>query len=609
MPIAASEPNSKGAGSSDAYLGVTGSLKGKAWRPRLTDDRLALTLAQRLGVDEIIGRVLAGRGVTLEEASDFLKPSLRALMPDPSTIMDMDNGAKRFARALTEGESVAVFGDYDVDGATSSALLARFARLLGQELTFYIPDREKEGYGPNAPALEKLKEQGADLVITVDCGTLSFEPLARADEIGLDIIVIDHHQAHETLPKAAAVINPNRLDDESDLGALAAVGVAFFLCVATQRELRQSGWFERTGRALPDLMSLLDIVALGTVCDVVPLKGLNRAFVTQGLKVMGTRQNPGITALADVARMNEAPGVYHAGFLIGPRINAGGRVGRSDLGARILSTDDTQEAAGIAYELDRLNQERRDIEAAVLVGAEAKALKEVEANDPSALVIAGEGWHPGVIGIVASRIKEKFERPTFILALGEDGEAKGSGRSITGVDLGAATAAAMEKGLLVNGGGHKMAAGLTIENNKVDEFRTFLVEALAAEVEGAKAMGGLKIDGALSVRGATRELCETIQAAGPFGAGHGEPIFVLTDASIERAVIVGENHIQLHLGGADGARLKAIAFRALDNPLGQALLNAGGRRFNLAGRLKLDNFRGAKGVQFQVEDGVLTTSI
>lgn len=585
------------------FLNVSQSLLQKPWRPRLGDDRLALTLSQRLGVPEIVGRVLAGRNVTLEEADDFLEPSLRRLLPDPSTITDMDKAARRFADAITTDEKIAVFGDYDVDGATSSALLARFTRALGRELEIYIPDREKEGYGPNIPALEKLKEGGASLVITVDCGTLSFAPLERAREIDLDIIVVDHHQAPQDLPPTAALINPNRLDDDSDLGTLAAVGVAFCLCVAAQRALRDDGWFEAGGRSAPDLMNWLDIVALGTVCDVVPLKGLNRAFVTQGLKVMAKRGNPGITALADVARMDDAPGVYHAGFLIGPRINAGGRVGRSDLGARILSTDDPVEAAGIAYELDRLNKERRDIEAEVLGQAQLVAERMMQERSRAALVVEGKGWHPGVIGIVASRLKEKFGRPVFVIAILPDGTAKGSGRSISGVDIGAVTATAMDQGLLLNGGGHKMAAGLTIETSKIDTFRTLFEETLEAEVETARLQGGLRIDGALSLKGASRDLAETILSAGPFGAGHSEPIFVLADASIVKADIVGDAHIRVILGGSDGARLKAIAFRVVETPLGDALLRSEGRTLHLAGKLKLDNWRGAKGVQFQIEDG------
>jgi single-stranded-DNA-specific exonuclease len=586
------------------FLGVANSLRDKPWRARLGDDRLALTLSQRLGVPEIVGRVLAGRDVSLEEADDFLAPSLRRLMPDPSTIMDMDKAARRLADAIVSGEKVAIFGDYDVDGATSSALLVRFGRALGAEFEIYIPDREKEGYGPNTPAFEALHAGGAKLVITVDCGTLSFGPLERAREIGLDVIVVDHHQAPQDLPPTVALINPNRLDDTSGLGTLAAVGVAFCLCVATQRVLRDDGWFESEGRAAPDLMNWLDIVALGTVCDVVPLKGLNRAFVTQGLKVMARRTNPGITALGDVARMDEAPGVYHAGFLIGPRINAGGRVGRSDLGARILSTDDTVEAAGIAYELDRLNTERRDIEAQVLGQAELAAERMLQERDRAALVIDGEGWHPGVIGIVASRIKEKFSRPVFILARTGDGKAKGSGRSITGVDIGAVTARAMAEGLLINGGGHKMAAGLTLEEGAIEGFRTLFEEALAKEVEAARIHGGLKIDGALSVKGASRDLAETLLSAGPYGAGHSEPVFVLPDIQVVRADIVGEAHIRVILGGNEGARLKSIAFRVVDSPLGNALLRSEGRALHLAGKLKLDNWRGARGVQFQIEDGV-----
>jgi single-stranded-DNA-specific exonuclease len=585
------------------FLGVESSLKGKAWRARLKDDRLALTLSQRLGVPEIIGRVMAGRNVLLEDADDFLTPSLKRLMPDPSSITDMDKAAHRLADAIVLNQNVSVFGDYDVDGATSSALLIRFMRGLGCEPGLYIPDREREGYGPNGPAMERLRKEGADLVLTVDCGTLSYEPLAHAAGLGLDVIVVDHHQAGQKLPQTAALINPNRLDDESDLGTLAAVGVAFLLCVATQRVLRDKNWFEETGQSMPDLMSFLDIVALGTVCDVVPLKGLNRAFVTQGLKVMAMRMNPGITALADVARMNEAPGVYHAGFLIGPRINAGGRVGRSDLGARILSTDDPSEAAGIAYELDRLNQERRDIEASVLGEAELAAERSVKEGDPSCLVVSGKGWHPGVIGIVASRLKERFGRPTFVLAIRDDGSVKGSGRSITGVDLGAATAGALEAGLLVNGGGHKMAAGVTLERKNIEGFAEFLDSKLKEDVALAMTRGGIKIDGALSVRGATRDLAETLLAAGPYGAGHPEPVFVLSDVSIIKADLVGDAHVRLILGGPDGARLKAIAFRVLDSPLGEALLSADGRSLHLAGKLKLDNWRGSKGVQFQVEDG------
>lgn len=585
------------------FLNVSQSLLQKPWRPRLGDDRLALTLSQRLGVPEIVGRVLAGRNVSLEEADDFLEPSLRRLMPDPSTITDMDKAARRFADAITNDEKIAVFGDYDVDGATSSALLARFTRALGRELEIYIPDREKEGYGPNIPALEKLKDGGASLVITVDCGTLSFAPLERAREIDLDVIVVDHHQAPQDLPPTAALINPNRLDDDSGLGTLAAVGVAFCLCVAAQRVLRDDGWFETDGRSAPDLMNWLDIVALGTVCDVVPLKGLNRAFVTQGLKVMAKRGNPGITALADVARMDDAPGVYHAGFLIGPRINAGGRVGRSDLGARILSTDDPVEAAGIAYELDRLNKERRDIEAEVLGQAQLVAERMMQERSRAALVVEGKGWHPGVIGIVASRLKEKFGRPVFVIAILPDGTSKGSGRSISGVDIGAVTASAMDQGLLLNGGGHKMAAGLTIETSKIDAFRTLFEATLEAEVEAARLHGGLRIDGALSLKGASRDLAETILSAGPFGAGHSEPIFVLADASIIKADVVGDAHIRVILGGSDGARLKAIAFRVVETPLGDALLRSEGRTLHLAGKLKLDNWRGAKGVQFQIEDG------
>ncbi|RME67999.1 MAG: single-stranded-DNA-specific exonuclease RecJ, partial [Alphaproteobacteria bacterium] len=481
-------------GRREPLLGVARSLLGQGWYARTAPAHLAEALAQRLGVPEIVGRVLAARGVGLDEAEAFLEPSLRLAMPDPSVLAGMDEAAARLAAAVRGGEDVVIFGDYDVDGATSAALLIRFLRAAGGRARHYIPDRLREGYGPNAAALQRLAAEGAGLVVTVDCGIQSFEALAAAGAAGLDVIVVDHHRALPELPPAVAVVNPNRLDDASGLGHLAAVGVAFMLAVAANRALRSAGHYGAARRE-PDLLGLLDLVALGTVCDVVPLTGLNRAFVRQGLKVMAARGNAGLRALADVAGLDEPPAAYHAGFLLGPRVNAGGRVGEADLGTRLLSLDDGAEAARIAAHLDALNQERRDIEASVLDAALAKV------GDPGGapvIVAAGRGWHAGVVGIVAARLKDKFRRPTLVVAL-EDGVGKGSGRSIAGVDLGAAVIEARRRGLVQAGGGHAMAAGVTVAEDRLDDLRAFLTETLAGPVAAARAEPGLGLDGLLSV--------------------------------------------------------------------------------------------------------------
>ncbi|PKQ02142.1 MAG: single-stranded-DNA-specific exonuclease RecJ, partial [Alphaproteobacteria bacterium HGW-Alphaproteobacteria-12] len=437
------------------FLGVDRSATGRAWASRLADERRALAIAQREGLPEIVARVLAGRGVAPEDCAAYLAPSLRSLMPDPRELTDMEKAATRVAAAIMSGEKVAVFGDYDVDGATSSALLYRFFKAAGSELRIYIPDRIREGYGPNAPALKRLKDEGVNLVITVDCGTMAHKALGLAADYGLPSIVVDHHQAEPALPPAFALVNPNRMDDTSGLGQLAAVGVSFLFIVALNRALREAGWY--AGREEPDLMQWLDLVALGTVCDVVPLTGLNRAFVAQGLRVMQRRLNAGLAALADTARMNGTPAPYHCGFLLGPRVNAGGRVGRADLGARLLTTEDAIEARAIAEELNVMNSERQAIEAQVLEEAILQVderLSSARANAlPPLIVAAGKGWHPGVIGIVASRLKDRYERPSLVIAFDRNGEGKGSGRSLTGVDLGRAVTAALEAGLLVNGGG------------------------------------------------------------------------------------------------------------------------------------------------------------
>ncbi|MFY8092302.1 MAG: single-stranded-DNA-specific exonuclease RecJ [Niveispirillum sp.] len=591
-----------------AFLGVESSLTGRRWKARNADDRLALALSQAHGLPELVGRLLAGRGVGVEEVERFLSPTLRAFLPDPSVLRDMDVAADRLARALRDGEKVAVFGDYDVDGATSTALLNRFFRALGQDLRVYIPDRIEEGYGPNLPALLKLKAEGIDLVVTVDCGVTSFDPLHGAVAAGLEVVVVDHHKAEPRLPAVTAVVNPNRLDEPAGgpLSTLAAVGVTFLLIVAINRALRKAGFYSK-GRVEPDLMSWLDIVALGTVCDVVPLVGLNRAFVAQGLRIMGKRANIGIAALADVAGVNEAMDAYHAGYIIGPRVNAGGRVGRADLGTRLLSTESPAEAADLAKELHAFNAERRAIEAAVLEDAIATTETIVD-ESPELVLAVGEGWHPGVIGIVASRLKDRYNRPACVVAL--DGMVgKASGRSVRGVDLGSAIIAARQAGLLVAGGGHAMAAGFTVEREKLDDLRAFLRDRIARQLDDAGPLvPSLSLDGALSVRAASPDLLRHLERLAPYGTGNSEPRFAVTDARIVKADVVGAEgkHVRCILTGSDGSRLKSIAFRAMDSDLGPALLQSGGRPLHLAGTLRPDRWNGNDGVQLLIDDGAVS---
>ncbi len=591
--------------SQHAFLNVLTSATGRLWLSRLADDRTALTLAQRLGLPEVIGRILAARGVSLSEADANLSPSLRTSLPDPSVFKDMDAAAERLAEAVRSGEQIAIFGDYDVDGATSSAVLSRMLTAVGGQVRIYIPDRISEGYGPNSKALLGLGAEGVTLVVTVDCGTLSFEPLRQAAEAGLDVIVVDHHQAEPELPQAVALINPNRLDDQSGHGQLAAVGVAFMLAVAVNRALRKAGWFEGSARAEPDLLSLLDLVALGTVCDVVPLTGLNRALVAQGIKVLKKRRNIGLAALMDVAEIDTAPGTYELGFLLGPRVNAGGRVGRSDLGARLLTTENFAEAAELAAELDLFNQERKIIEAGVQEAAITKLDQRIANKDtpPPVVLVAEKGWHPGVIGIVAGRLKERYARPTIVIAIDESGIGKGSGRSVPGVDLGAAVVAAHQAGLLIAGGGHAMAAGLTVEAGRIDELQAFLTERIARALADVPPVRALKIDGAISPGAASAELMELVEQAGPFGAGYSEPVFALAAVRIAYADVVGEAHVRCRLVGDDGTKLSAIAFRCLDTGLGEALLEArGATKLHIAGKLRRDKWRGGDAVQFIIED-------
>jgi single-stranded-DNA-specific exonuclease len=586
------------------FLGVENSATGRAWRDRL-DERgasRALAIAQRHELPELLARILAGRNVEANAVDAFLDPTIKRSMPDPNVLTAMPEAATRIADAMTRGESIAIFGDYDVDGATSAAVLARFLRQGGVEPIIHIPDRLFEGYGPNVEAVRTLAERGATLLVTVDCGTTSIEPLAEAKALGMDVVVIDHHQADETLPPATAIVNPNRRDDLSGLGYLAAVGLVFMTVVAVNRELRARG-FWTDARPEPDLLSYLDDVALGTVADVVPLIGLNRAFVAKGLLVLRRREQPGLVSLMDVARLSGPPEAWHLGFLLGPRINAGGRIGRADLGVRLLLEADPIEAAKIAAELDRLNRERQAIEQETLAQAEAEAMAALGIEETGAVVItAAEGWHPGVVGLVAARLKEKFGRPAFAIALEPGGIGTGSGRSITGVDIGRAVRRAVAEGLLVKGGGHAMAAGVTLRKGALAQLRAFFESALSADVTAARRLSGLMIDGAVSAAGANLELVAMIERAGPFGSGNPEPVIALPAHTVTYAEEVGQAHMRVRLKSADGAAVNAIAFRAAGQKLGTALLNSRGRQVHAAGSFAIDRYQGEERVQFRLTD-------
>jgi single-stranded-DNA-specific exonuclease len=570
------------------------------WVIKAQDERLVLALTQRLDVPDMVARVLASRGVDLENAEDFLAPTLKRLLPDPFHLKDMRIAAERLASAIEHGEKVVVFGDYDVDGATSSSLLIRYFRVVGRSMEAYIPDRLKEGYGPNTPALLKLKAQGADLVVTVDCGAVSFAPLAAAKEAGLEVIVIDHHMGLPTLPEAVAVVNPNRIDETTPHRNLAAAGVVFLLLVAVNNVLRERGYF--TTRPEPKLLDLLDIVALGTVCDVMKLTGLNRALVTQGLKILAQRRNLGLRVLGDVAGMDSVPNAYHLGFVLGPRINAGGRVGKSDLGTRLLCTENEEEANAIARELNQLNQERKAIELFTL--EEAILQGEQQANQPFVLV-QKEGWHPGVIGIVASRLKDRFNKPAMVVAM-ENGIGKASARSVSGVDLGAAVASAKELGILREGGGHAMAAGFSVEAGKIDALSEFLTARLSQGVADYQENRVLACDALLSPSAVTVELVRMIERAAPFGMGNPNPRFILEGAFIASVDQVGEDHLRCMIGSdksyGQTKLLKAMLFRAIGTPLGDALLTAKGKPCALAGQVKLNSWQGRESAEFMVED-------
>lgn len=581
---------------------VSSSLSGRAWQWRGGNMALGMA-AEGAG---LLRQLLLSRGVQEDDVDRQMQPTMRAFLPDPSIFADMDGAAERLAQAVLGGETITIYGDYDVDGATSAALLIRLLRQLGVEAGHYIPDRLLEGYGPTGQSLVQLAESGSSLIVTVDCGAMAHDALAAAADAGVDVIVVDHHKCASELPRAAALVNPNRLDSSDEAasyGHLAAVGVAFLLGIALVRLLRAEGYFAE--RREPELMGLLDLVALGTVADVAALHGLNRAFVAQGLKVMARRQNVGIAALLDAGRVKRAPQASDLGFALGPRINAAGRIGDSSLGVRLLTTEDTAEAREIAALLDRLNEERRAIEGEVQLAAEAQLLGQ---HNRSVLVLAGRGWHPGVIGIVAGRIKEKTNKPVFVIAVEEDAQhgsfvGKGSGRSVTGVDLGAAVIAACDAGLLVKGGGHAMAAGLTIEEDRIEVFRDWLDERLGRDVERAMASRALTLDLSLAPRGLHAELIEQMEAAGPYGVGWPAPRVAVGPVSLIKADVVGQGHVRLIAAGQDGARFKAIAFRAEESDLGQALLHGSrGRKLWLAGRAKIDDWGSVPVAELLLED-------
>jgi single-stranded-DNA-specific exonuclease len=587
-----------------AFLGVTRSAAGRIWRDRL-DPRgaaRALAIAQRYQVPEMLARIIAGRGIDIDAVDDFLDPTIRKLLPDPLTVTEMEAAARRIADAASRGEKVAIFGDYDVDGATSAALLTWYLRHCGLDPLIHIPDRIFEGYGPNVEAVRGLAAKGATLLVTVDCGTTSIEPLAEAKKLGMDVVVIDHHQCGDELPVVDALVNPNRPDDLSGLGHLAAVGLVFVTLVAVNRELRARNFWSAE-RPEPNLLDTLHHVALGTVADVASLTGLNRAFVAKGLIALRRRDHVGHTALMDVARLSGPPEAWHLGFMLGPRINAGGRIGRADLGVRLLLEGDISEAARIAAELDRLNTERRVIEQMAEAQAEAEALASLGLDDKGAVIVtASEGWHPGVVGLVASRLKEKFSRPAFAIALEPGGIGTGSGRSIPGVDLGKVVREAVNEGILLKGGGHAMAAGITLKKERLAEFRAFVETALAATVADARHANELFIDGAVTARAVTTDFVNTLNRAGPFGAGNPEPLIALPSHQLVYADEVGQAHLRLRFKSGDGSFVNGIAFRSIGQKLGNALVENRGQMLHVAGSLTVDRWQGSERVQMRVTD-------
>jgi len=584
-----------------AFLGVGRSLTGRAWRERAADAQLVRRHQLSLGLSEPLARALASRGVGHEEGPHYLRPTLKALFPDPSAFTDMDKAAAVLVDGLEARRRVVVFADYDVDGASSAAQLVRWFRALGHELAIYVPDRIAEGYGPSPAAFRRLRDEGAELVITVDCGAAAHDALACAGEIGLEVVVIDHHLMRgDEIPKVAALVNPNRPDCASGQGRLAAAGVTFVLLAALSREARRRGLF--ADRAEPDVKQWLDLAAMGAICDVTQLVGFNRALAAQGLKVMSAWRNPGLKALLEVAKSQGPASVFHVGFVLGPRINAGGRVGRSDLGARLLSTDDPEEARALAQELDALNASRKDVEREVFEAAVEMIERQSNQADHPVLLVSGDGWHPGVIGIVAGRLRERYRKPAIVVGVDRAANVgKGSGRSQPGVNLGRAVQAAYDHGLLLAGGGHAMAAGLSVRPDAIPELREFLCERMAAETAVAVAADALDIDAVITTAGCDRGLWQEFQQLAPFGPGNPEPLFAASDVRIERPMALRGGHVRCTLADRSGGRLKAVAWRVEDTELGRRLLQEGGA-IHVAGRLKPDDWQGREGVQFEIED-------
>ena len=577
----------------------TKSLNGCLWKVIPCDDRKAELLSQKFGLPPLVAQILVQRGIGPDETPSFLDPKIQSLMPNPFVLKDMEKAAKRIAEAIIKKQKVAIIGDYDVDGATSTSVLRLFLENVGVEPLIHIPERD-EGYGPSVMAVDEFLAAGADLVITVDCGTTAFEPLEYATQKGLEVIVIDHHEAEALLPKVYAVVNPKRLDEENQIEYLkymAAVGVVFFTIVAVNRELRKAGFY--AGRDEPNLMNWLDLVALGTVCDVVPLLGLNRAYVRQGLKIMALRNNLGLKSLIDKSGISEAPSAFHLGFVLGPRINACGRVGEASLGNKLLCAKDAFYAESLAEKLNEFNDKRKEIEAYVLLKA-IEILEGTPQEYPIAFV-AGNDWHQGVIGIVAGKLKERYNLPAFVMSV-EDDEVKGSARSVPGVDLGALIIAAKEKGILTKGGGHTMAAGFSLNEDKIEEFRKFVGEYVREKIGNEAIVPVINVDGVLDVSGATPELAKSLAMLEPFGAQNPEPRLVLPRVHISKSSIVGSGHIRCFLTSASGGSLKAMAFRMADTEAGMALLNHRGAVYNVIGTLRQDNWMGRNGVQFIIED-------
>jgi single-stranded-DNA-specific exonuclease len=585
------------------FLGVERSVTGRRWMARLSTNLIAEAISQQANCSPVLGRVLAARGQLPETAATFLNPTLRELMPAASAMLDLDAGAARVADAITMGEKIGLIGDYDVDGMSSTSLMYEFLVAAGAQVRVHIPHRVEEGYGPSVAAVEDHKAAGVKLLVTLDCGVMAHDPLLRAGELGLDTVIVDHHQAGSELPQACAVINPNRLDDPSGQGALCAAGVAMVLVATTVRHLRERGWWT-ADRPEPDMLAMLDLVALATVCDVVPLTGLNRAYVRQGLKVMTRRGRPGLAALADVARLSRAPDAHALGFVLGPRLNAAGRIGSAMDGFALLTASDRPEATRLAQSLEEMNRKRQDIELATVDRAVRQAEEVMGTGDgPPVLVVAGDGWHPGVLGLVASRLKERFNKPAFALGLPRDGSpAAGSARSITGVNLGAAVRAAVEAGVAIKGGGHAMAAGITVAAGQIGKLRAFLEDALAAEVANAGDTGTLTIDAALAASAITPSLVEELDLAGPFGQGNSAPRFALPAHRITYADRAGTDHVRCTLVQADGTRLKAIAFRALGSELGEVLLSERQMPLHVAGRVSINDWGGKREAQLFIDD-------